>query len=117
MKSSILLENIEIYAHHGVLEQETIVGNVFIINLKMDVDNELACKTDDLSGTVNYAEVYDAICQEMNIPSKLLEHVAYRIVNRLKSDYEQIVHIELKLSKRNPPVSGQIEFASVILSI
>lgn len=115
MVSLILLENIEIYANHGVLHQETSVGNSFIINLKMEVDNLKACENDDLDETVNYALVYDAIAEEMQIPSKLLEHVAYRILNRLKTQFKRIVSVEIKLSKRNPPISGQIEYASVVL--
>ncbi|MDH6355671.1 dihydroneopterin aldolase [Dysgonomonas sp. PH5-45] len=115
MKGYILLENIEIYAHHGVFEQETVVGNTFIVNLKAEVEMEAACQSDQLSGTVSYADVYDIVKEEMLIPSKLLEHVAYRIISRLKATYGSINGIELKISKRNPPIGGQVDFASVIL--
>lgn len=114
MKSYILLENIEFYSNHGVLEQEKLVGNIFIINLKIGVDTSLAAKTDDILHTVNYAEVYGIIEHEMSIPSKLIEHVAGRIINKLRHKFPQIEDIELKLSKRNPPIGGQVEYASVI---
>ncbi|MDR3056931.1 MAG: dihydroneopterin aldolase, partial [Prevotella sp.] len=38
MKSFILLENIVFYAYHGVLPQETKVGNEYIVNLKINLD-------------------------------------------------------------------------------
>ncbi|MFV0469602.1 MAG: dihydroneopterin aldolase [Dysgonomonas sp.] len=115
MKSFILLENIEIYARHGVFNQETLVGNTFIINLKAEVDCEAACLNDDLNATVDYGEIYRVVEEEMATPSKLLEHVAYRIVKRLKSEFKQIKTVELKISKLNPPIKGQIDCASVLL--
>lgn len=115
MKSYILLENILLYAYHGVLPQENRVGNEYVINLKLKIDLSHAGATDELTDTVSYAEIYEDVKAEMNIPSKLLEHVAYRIVKRLKDKYIQIEGVELKLSKRNPPMGAQIDCASVLL--
>lgn len=115
MKSYILLENIEIYAHHGVFEQETIVGNTFIINIKIRVDISEATISDNLEDTLSYADIYDIIKSEMEIPSKLLEHVGGRIIRSLKASFPQIDEIELKVSKRNPPMGGQMDYAGVIL--
>jgi len=115
MESYILLENIEIYANHGVSPQETLVGNTFYISIKMKIDVAKAAESDDLKDTVSYAEVYEIVKKEMSIPSKLIEHAAKRIIDRLKSMYSQIITVEIKLSKRNPPVGGQVDCASVIL--
>ena len=49
----------------------------------------------------------------MDVPSKLLEHVAGRIIRRLLDDFPAIEHIDLKLSKRNPPMGADIETAGV----
>lgn len=115
MKSYILLENVVFYANHGVLPQETVVGNEYIVNLKIGIDLSKAGQTDDLQDTVSYAEIYEDIKAEMAIPSKLLEHVAYRIVKRLRSKYEKIESLEIKLSKKNPPMGAQIDCATVFL--
>lgn len=115
MKSYILLENIEIYAHHGVSRQEAIVGNNFLINIRIKAEMSSAIFTDNLTDTLNYAEIYEIIKTEMDIPSKLLEHAGGRIVKALKNKFAEIEEIELKISKKNPPIEGQIEFASVIL--
>lgn len=115
MKSYIQLDNLVFYAYHGVLPQETVVGNTFIVNLKIRVDFMEACISDDLSHTISYADVYHIIKREIDIPSKLLEHVAYRILKAIRSEYSQIEEIELKLSKRNPPIGGQMDYASIIL--
>lgn len=115
METYILLENVEMYAHHGVFAQETLVGNLFVVNLKLKVDFGSASQSDDLDGTVSYASVFELVKKEMSVPSKLLEHVAGRIVRVLKNEFPKIEQIELKISKRNPPVGGQVEYASVII--
>lgn len=115
MKSYILLEDVRFYSNHGVFEQENKVGNTFIINLKIGFDITQASKSDDISDTINYGEVYEVINKEMQKPSKLIEHVAKRIVDSLRNKFPEIDNIELKLSKQNPPIGGQAKYASILL--
>lgn len=115
MTGYILLENIIIHANHGVLPQETIVGNIFIVNIKIKADLSVPVKNDNVKDTINYATVYDVISMEMAQPSKLIEHVGGRIITTLRKDFPQIEEIEIKISKQNPPVGGQVEYASIIL--
>ena len=115
MRSYILLENIIIHANHGVFPQETTVGNTFVINLKIKADLSHPVKNDDVDDTINYATVFDIVKKEMQQPSKLIEHAGGRIITALKKNFPAIEEIELKLSKQNPPVGGQVEYASVIL--
>lgn len=115
MESYILLDNIQIYANHGVFSQETLVGNYFVINLKIKVDLEKAFSTDNISDTISYASLYDLIKRETSISSALIEHVAGRIISSLKKTFPQIKQIELKLSKMNPPLGGQVESASILI--
>lgn len=72
MSSKIYLRNVRFHAFHGVLPQEGIVGNDYLVNLVLDYDFSSAMKTDDLQGTLNYAEVYQKVREEMAVPSKLL---------------------------------------------
>lgn len=109
----IHLENVLFFAHHGVSPQETVVGNEFSISLKLKVDFGAATATDDINDTISYADVYAALKQEMEIPSRLLEHVCGRMANRLFREFATIEEIELKLSKRNPPMGADIESAGV----
>lgn len=111
--SYIHLENILFFAHHGVTTQETIVGNEFYINLRLKVDFAHAITTDAVEDTVSYADVYTLLKEEMGIPSKLLEHVCGRIAKRLFRDFPAIEEVEIKLSKRNPPMGADIDAAGV----
>ena len=96
MKSYIFLDRICFFAHHGVGEQETLAGNEFTVSLRLQVNIAPAMQTDDVADTVSYADVYEAVKAEMEVPSKLLEHVGGRIVKRLFGDFPQIENIELK---------------------
>lgn len=113
MSSKIYLRNVRFHAFHGVLPQEGIVGNDYLVNLVLDYDFSSAMKTDDLQGTINYAEVYQKIREEMAVPSKLLEHVAGRIAHRLFSDFPEIQKLQLSITKVNPPMGADSDGAGV----
>lgn len=113
MSSKIYLRNMRFHAFHGVLPQEGIVGNDYLVNLVLDYDFSSAMKTDDLQGTLNYAEVYQKVREEMAVPSKLLEHVAGRIAHRLFSDFPEIQKLQLSITKVNPPMGADSDGAGV----
>lgn len=113
MSSKIYLRNVRFHAFHGVLPQEGIVGNDYLVNLVLDYDFSSALKTDDLQGTLNYAEVYQKVREEMAVPSKLLEHVAGRIAHRLFSDFPKIQKLQLSITKVNPPMGADSDGAGV----
>lgn len=113
MSSKIYLRNVRFHAFHGVLTQEGIVGNDYLVNLVLDYDFSSAMKTDDLQGTLNYAEVYQKVREEMAVPSKLLEHVAGRIAHRLFSDFPEIQKLQLSITKVNPPMGADSDGAGV----
>ena len=113
MSSKIYLRNVRFHAFHGVLPQERIVGNDYLVNLVLDYDFSSAMQTDELQGTLNYAEVYQKVREEMAVPSKLLEHVAGRIAHRLFSDFPEIQKLQLSITKVNPPMGADSDGAGV----
>jgi len=117
MKSLIRLNKMKFYAFHGVMEHEQKTGNTFIVDLKLYVDLSKASETDELSDTVNYAEIYHIVKTEMGISSKLLEHVAGRILRKIKSKFSVIEMIEICLTKESPPVGGEIGSAAVVMRV
>lgn len=116
MITKITLEGMKFYSYHGVMPQETQVGNYFVVNLTLTAPLQRAVETDHLEDTINYASLYAVVKQEMEIPSKLIEHAAGRILYALKDNFPQLIAVELKLAKLNPPFGGDIYSASIILS-
>lgn len=109
----IYLEGVRIFARHGVLPQETQVGSYFTIDLRLKTDFSQAACTDKLEGTVSYADVHAVLKEEMQIPSKLLEHVCERIAQRLFHDFANIEEIHIRLSKENPPMGADCKNVGV----
>ena len=112
MTTYLKLENLRFYAYHGVMPQERIVGNEYVVNIRLKVNVSKAMMSDDVADTVNYAEVFECIKAEMEIPSNLIEHVGSRIIGSLFKQFPTIEQIELKLSKRNPPMGADIDAAA-----
>lgn len=115
MSGKILLEDIEIYAYHGVLLEEKKIGTYYIINLEVDTDLWKAANSDDLNDTISYADINEIIHQEMAISSDLLENVAYRIIDKISSQFKSITKIKIKITKTNPPMQGKMHGASIVL--
>ena len=88
---SIELDNIHLYAYHGALPQENKVGGWYTLNLKAAISNHDSIESDRLETTVNYADIYKIVCNEMKIPSQLLEHVCGRILNKLFEKFKNIL--------------------------
>jgi dihydroneopterin aldolase len=109
----ISIEGMEFFSYHGHFEEETVIGTRFMIDLYIETDTSAAEKSDKLHDTINYQEVYLVIKQEMKTPSHLIEHVARRIVDAVKQNFDGIESLKLKLRKMNPPLGGQIESVSV----
>ena len=115
LKTKIELSNMRFYAYHGVLPQETLIGNEFEVTVILEADISAACRSDDVKDTLNYADLFDLVKQEMQTPSQLLEHVAGRIYSRLTGDYPHITSLEVQVAKMYPPVNGEMEKAVIIV--
>lgn len=106
----------EFRAPHGCYDLEKVVGNRYHIDLKMEVEIGDAAERDDLLKSVNYLSVYELVAEEVQVPSDILENVAWRILERIHSAFPQIVTSTVKVSKLAPPLGGKVEKVSVTLS-
>lgn len=113
MTNKVILKGLRLYAYHGVLPQEQKVGAYYDIDIEFETDFSEAMRTDSLEHTVNYAEVLEVVKGEMAQNSKLLEHVAGRIVNTLFSTFPDVTSIKLRLMKENPPMGADCAGAGV----
>lgn len=115
--SYIYLDNVRFHAYHGVLEQERKTGGDFLVSLRVGFPIEKAMCSDDVSDTLNYAALYEMVKKEITMPSKLLENVAYRICRKMTETYPEIESVELKITKKNPPMGADCDGAGVEMKI
>ena len=111
----IYLENIRTYSHHGCMKEETVIGSEYRVDLWVDADLTVASSSDDLKNTPDYVVLHKIVVEEMNIASRLLEHVAQRIINRIKFAVTGLDRIQVRVSKINPPIGGDVQAVSVLL--
>lgn len=117
LEGYIFLSNVRFYAFHGVMPQETKVGGEFLVDLRVGYPIADAMQSDEVADTLNYAELYQLVKREMEIPSKLLEHVAGRIARAIGEQFPKVSSIHLKITKKNPPMGADCDGAGVELRI
>ncbi|MGL4518632.1 MAG: dihydroneopterin aldolase [Phocaeicola sp.] len=103
----INLTGIKLYGYHGVDPQENRVGAYFYIDLRIRTDFSSGAQTDELAGTISYADIFDVVKEVMQKPCQLLEHVAYKMANQLFQTFEGMEEIEIKVIKENPPMGSE----------
>jgi 7,8-dihydroneopterin aldolase/epimerase/oxygenase len=111
----IMLEGMEFYAYHGVYAEEQKIGGTYRVDLSIEFNFDKALTSDNISETIDYGSIYAIIEAEMKKTSKLIEHLASRIVNRILNEFIEIKSIEIKLSKLNPPVKARMNAVSVVI--
>jgi len=115
--SSIFIDDLRLYAHHGVMEQERRVGGWFTVSLRVHYYIYRAMESDDIGDALSYADVVDVVKEEMAKPSKLLEHVAGRIAKAIFARFPQAEAVSLKLIKENPPMGVDCAGAGVEIEV
>lgn len=103
----ITLHDIRIFAYHGVMPQEQVVGDWYTVNLQLTVQQEAATQSDRLTDTVDYSKVFDVVKREMLIPSKLMEHVCGRICQSILADFPLVDEVSITIVKQNPPIGAE----------
>lgn len=113
MQHKIIISGLRLYAYHGVMEQERKIGAGFIIDCEVETDFTTAIDTDNLDGTISYADIFATIKREMSQPSKLVEHAAGRIAKAILHDHPAAHSVRLRLLKENPPMGADCQGAGV----
>ncbi|MGV1012829.1 MAG: dihydroneopterin aldolase [Flavobacterium sp.] len=110
---TIKLQNIRTFSFHGCLEEEGKIGSDYRVDLEIKTDLRKSALSDDIKDTVDYVLLNQIVVEEMDIRSKLLEHVANRIIVRIFKEIPSVSRIILSVSKLNPPIGGDVEAVTI----
>ena len=109
MADLIEIKGIKSFGYHGVLESEKITGQDFYVDVVLEVDLTRASITDDVSDTINYAEVTDLVVAEITGDRvSLIEKLAGKIADRIKAS--------VTVHKPQAPVNAQVKDISVTIN-
>ncbi|MEN9291354.1 MAG: dihydroneopterin aldolase [Bacteroidota bacterium] len=115
MKQQIEVNGIQLYAFHGCLEEEGRIGGHYIVDVSLTTDFTSAALTDDLTQTVDYVDINRIVSEEMEIRSKLIEHVGQRISRRIFQELKAIEKLKVKITKLCPPINGDVQNVAIII--
>jgi dihydroneopterin aldolase/2-amino-4-hydroxy-6-hydroxymethyldihydropteridine diphosphokinase len=110
----ICIKRLEVFARHGVLPEENVLGQKFLISAVLYCDTSVAGVSDALSDSVNYAEVSEFIKKSTESHVfRLLERLAWHLAKGILLSYPQIQKVDLEIEKPWAPVLLPLETVSV----
>lgn len=105
MADRIVLTGLECFGYHGVFPEEKREGQPFIVDMTCWLDFSAAAAGDDLTLTVNYAELADAAATIVEGPARdLIETVATEIAEDAMARFPQLFAIEVTVHKPKAPI-------------
>ena len=112
----IQVNNIKLYANHGCLNEEAMIGSWYRVDIEVEVNLSKSSISDALEDTVDYVHLNHIVKEEMAKRSKLLEEVARRILDRFFSELKMINTATVRVAKINPPIGGNVQEVVIILT-
>lgn len=102
------------YAYHGAFPEENCLGQRFIVDLELFLSLHQAARTDELNHTINYAEVYKLVEQEVTQKRvKLIETLAENIAASLLQRFSELAQVKVRVMKPHPPIPGHYQSVGV----
>ena len=111
---TIHLHKLAFFAHHGLHDEEAIIGTNFEIDVSINFDP--GGKITSIHQTINYAAVYDIIKRHMLHPVALLETLAQNIAEDIYLHDNRINSINININKLHPPIKNFIGSVGVSYS-
>ncbi|EAC5025280.1 TPA: dihydroneopterin aldolase [Listeria monocytogenes] len=110
----IYLNELVFYGYHGVLKEETKLGQTFRVSLILGLSTKKAGISDSVEDTVSYADVYEIVKEIVEgKPFKLIEALAEKIASEVLTGYPLLEEVTVKLIKPNPPIPGHYDSVAV----
>ena len=116
MRTTVKVENLKIYAFHGCMNEEKVIGSDYVVNITAICFVNKEVFQDVINGTVDYVDLARIAKQEMSIRAKLLEVVVKRIIDRSFEEITVLNKISVTVSKINPPINADVEAVSVTMA-
>ncbi|MDF2985335.1 MAG: Bifunctional folate synthesis protein [Eubacterium sp.] len=112
----IIIEDLEIYAYHGIAEEEKKLGQLFIVSLQILADLDAAARNCDLNSTINYAEVCDEVQAVLRAEKHdLIETAALKIIEGIFIKFKNASAVKILLKKPWAPMGHHLKYAAVEL--
>lgn len=110
----IKIEDLEVFANHGVFPEENVLGQKFLVSAVLYTDTRKAGLEDDLSASIHYGEVSAFITEYLKGHTfKLLERIAEGLAEEMLVKIEGLEKVKLEIKKPWAPVGLPLKTVSV----
>jgi len=113
---TVALQGAEFFARHGFYPEEQLLGCNFLVDVSVGFMPAGDLAKDNLANTVNYEQLYNLVCLQMQKPRKLLETLAQAIIDDVKKHYPYIDTATVTIKKLNPPMKGRVASSGVSIT-
>ncbi|MDQ8201601.1 dihydroneopterin aldolase [Pelagicoccus sp. SDUM812003] len=112
----IFLKSMELYGYIGVLEEEKRQGQTFYVDVELGLDLRPAGRSDLLSKTVNYADVF-ALAEQLMDEARcdLIESYAEQLAEEILKYFDLAVTVSVTVKKPEAPIEGKFESVGVTI--
>jgi 7,8-dihydroneopterin aldolase/epimerase/oxygenase len=99
---TVHINKIKLFAHHGIHEEETIIGTYFEVSVSVSFN--AVQKITAIEDTINYVNIFAIVKANFAKPEKLLETLAQNIVEEIYKMDTRIIVISIGIDKINAPI-------------
>lgn len=115
MTDRIAVAGIEVFAHHGVLQEEKENGQLFAVDVELELDLQAAGRSDDLADTVDYGALAEQVHRRVAEERwNLIETVAGRVSDLLLED-PRVSATTVRVHKPQAPIG--VPFRDVVVTV
>ena len=104
----ITVEGIRVFAYHGHLPEEAILGGHFIVNVWVTADTSTVETSDYLNDTVDYVKIIEIVKEQMAIRADMIEVPAKRIVDTILT-LNRVQKVKVEVEKIHPPIEATFD--------
>ena len=113
----IKIRDLEIYGHHGVMKEENVLGQKFLVSLALYTDTRAAGESDNLADSVNYGEVSYLVKEQMEKETyRLIEAAAEQLAKKILLKFPLVKKVEVEIKKPWAPILLPLDTVSVSIT-
>ena len=114
MKTVLFIDNLEVFANHGLFEEENKLGQKFIFDIECELNYKKAMFSDEMTDSISYADIVEVVVKTATTNTfNLLERLAGEILKNIFTEFPQIENINLKINKPGAPIKYHFEKCGV----
>ena len=118
MRTVLFIDNLEVFANHGLFEEENKLGQKFIFDIECELNYKKAMFSDEMTDSISYADIAEVVVKTATTNTfNLLERLAGEILKNIFTEFPQIENINLKINKPGAPIKYHFEKCGVEVNV